>query len=323
MADLVEAAAAVEPTEPAPESTSLAEHQDIFGPQDPTLDAEAKKTNDEARAKVRHRAQSQQAAPKDAPRIAELTRKLREAEAENVRLKQPAPPPARVDQSLGTAVPAAGEAGAARQAAPVPPTREKPHVDKIGAEGGYDTYEAYIEDLADWKHEQRDAARDAAQQQAQQARQQSESQQLWAKAHATYAERLTAFKATHADYDTLLTQHGTVQIPAAPIQAILGSESGPAWAYHLMQHPDQLAELALLFDGKAPTDAMVAHATRWLSSRATPPVVAPAAAPALALAPKPPNPVRTGAARTDNEGPSDDSMSISDHEKAYGRGRRR
>lgn len=318
--EVIEApAATVEAPAAEPESTSLAEHQDIFGPQDPTLDAEAKKTNDEARAKVRHRARSQQASPEDAPRIAELTRKLREAEAKLAATPAP-PPPARVDQAGPVAAPAA-EAGAARQATPPAPTRPKPTVGMV-VDGGYESYEAYSEDLTDWKLEQRDAARAAEQQQAQQARQQSESQQLWAKAHATYNERLTAFKATHADYDTLLAQHGAVQLPAAPLVAILTSEHGPAWSYHLMQNPDQLAELALLFDGKDSTDAMIAHATRWLSSRVTPPA-APVTPPALALAPKPPNPIRTGAARTDNDAPGDESMSLAEHEKAYGGRRRR
>jgi hypothetical protein len=321
----VNAAPAPEAAAPAADdkTTSLDDHAALFGPPDPSLDAEAKAKNDEARAKVRHRAKSQQASPEDAPRIAELTRKLRETEAERDALKKPAPiPPARVDPPLGTVVaPTADGAVAARQAA-LPPTREKPSVDRIGIEGGYDTYEAYVEDLADWRFEQREAERDAKQQQAQQARQQAEAQQTWAKAHATYAERLTAFKADHADFDALLAQHGAIQLPGPVIEAILASEHGPAWSYHLMSHPEQLEDIALLFEGKAHTPDMVARATRWLSSRAQV-VAAPVAAPALALAPKPPNPVRSGAAKTDTEGPGDDSMSIEAHEKAYGRGRRR
>lgn len=315
----------IDTPEAEPKETSLAEHAELFGPQDPTLDAEAKAKNDDARAKVRHRARSQQASPEDAPRIAELTKRLRETEAERDALK-PKTPPVRVDTPLGTVAAPVAESGAARQAVTPAPMRPKPSEESIGVEGGYDTYNAYIEDLTDWKYEQREAAREAQQQQAQQARQQAASQQAWQQAHATYAERLTAFKATHPDFDTLLTQHGAAQLPAAPIAAILASEHGPAWSYHLMQHPDQLAELALLFDGKtpdgeAPSAALVAHATRWLSSRAAKPEPerVPATVPSLTLAPKPPNPVKAGAARADTDGSGDDSMSIGDHEKAYGK----
>jgi hypothetical protein len=300
-------------------TTSLDDHAALYGPPDPTLEGDAKAKNDADRAKVRHRARSQQASPEDAPRIAELTRKLRETEAERDALRpKPAPtPPARVEP-LGTAATPAADVGA-RQAA-LPPTREKPSVDRIGIEGGYDTYEAYIEDLADWKADQREAARHAREQEAQQARQQAEVAQSWQKAHATYAERLTAFKAEHADFDTLLATHGAVPLPGPVIAAILASETGPAWSYHLMQHPEQLEDIALLFDGKPQTPEMVARAARWLSTRVQAPPPAPPAP--IALAPKPPNPVRAGAGRTEADGPADDSMSIEAHEKAYYRKRR-
>jgi len=316
------AAGAEAPDAAVAETISLADHQDIFGPPDPTLEGDAKVKNEEARAKVRHRAKSQQAGPEDAPRIQELTKKLRAAEAERDALKTPpaSSPPAREDRPQGTptALPARAETS---QQAGLQPTRPKPDVNNVGSI--YDTYEAYIEDLADWKSDQRDAAREAKQRDEWQQRQQSEAHHQWTQAHATYAERLAEFTKTHADFPTLLAQHAAVNIPAAAYQAILRAENGPGFVYHLLQHPDHLAEVVLLFDGKPPSDEFVAHATRWLSSRTQAASTGSAApAPPLTLAPRPPNPVRTGAAKSDGDPPGDESMSLAEHERAYGRRRR-
>lgn len=317
-----ETAAAVDtsPESQVTETESLADHQSVFGPQDPTLDGDAKAKNDEARAKVRHRAKSQQASPEDAPRIQELTKRLRAAEAERDALKAPQARPAPREERPPVAQPAAQSAS---QHAPpqVQPTRPEPNVDEVGSK--YETYEQFTRDLAKWDREQEAAERETKAQQDKQQREQSEAQQTWERAHATYAERLTEFTKTHADFPTLLAQHAAINIPAAPYQAILRADNGPGFVYHLIQHPDQLAELVLLFDGKPPSDEFVAHATRWLSSRTQAASTGSAApAPPLTLAPRPPNPVRTGAAKSDGDLPGDDSMSLADHERAYGKRRR-
>ena len=60
--------------EPHPTDTaSLSDHEAVFGPPDPSLEGDAKVKNDEARAKGRHRAKSQEAGPQDVGRIGELS----------------------------------------------------------------------------------------------------------------------------------------------------------------------------------------------------------------------------------------------------------
>jgi hypothetical protein len=164
-----------------------------------------------------------------------------------------------------TARPVPGETGQ-----PLPPTRVKPSMEEIGDGLKYADFEAYNEDLVEWKVEQREAARDAKA---------AESKQK-------------------ADND-------------ASFQV-----------YYLLTHPDERTGVLMMFDGKPPTDAYVAHATRWLSSRTqAAPTGSAAPAPPIALAPRPPNPVRTGHTRTSDEIPDDDSP-LSAHERKWGGARR-
>ena len=346
--DIAQSSTLESPDVAAPETHSLDDHQALFGPQDPSLDAEAKAKNDDARAKVRHRAVSQQATPEDVAAISQLTARAKAAEdaagiaklpneservyrlrvraelAEQHGKAQQTAPPAR-DSQAGTAGIPPVEAGASRPAAQGPafePTRPKPTEDDIGVGLKYESYGAYVDDLTDWKAEQRDAKREAAQQAETQQRQQQEAQQAYQTAYSTYHARLREFVKTHPDYSTLLAQHSSIDLPPAVNKAILSSENGPAFVYHLVQHPDVLADVVLLFEGKPPSDQVVALATSWLSRRAQAVVTGSAAPPPpLTLAARPPNPVRTGASRSDSDLPGDES-SLAEHEKAFGHRRR-
>lgn len=300
--------------EPSQEDTTLAEHETAFGQIDPSLDGDAKAKVEEKREKIRHRAKSQQAGPEDVPRIRELTKKNSELAEKLAALE------ARVNQppARQTERPAAQAQQSDQKT--VEPTRAKPTADMIG--DAYKTYEDFQEDLMEWKFEQRQAAWQADQQQRQQEAQQTQQQQAWQKDHETFSGRVGEFMKTHPDYQTKLESVLPLNIPPAAYQAILRHDNGPAFVYHLVNHPDQLAEMVFLMDGKPPSDDHVALATRWLSSRTQAASTGSAApTPPPTLAARPPNPVRTGPLKTSDDAPGDDS-SLSEHERAYGHKRR-
>ncbi len=98
---------------------------------------------------------------------------------------------------------------------------------------------------------------------------------------------------------------------------LLTADNGPAIVYHLLAHPDQLAEMYALWDGKPLTEQSVALATRWLSNRVSAGTTGAAtAAIPVARTPKPPTPVRTGPMQTGTSPPGD-GASLSDHEAFY------
>ncbi len=127
-------------------------------------------------------------------------------------------------------------------------TRPKPKVDEIGTK--YDSYEAYTEDLTDWKFDEREAKRD-------QERTKADTQRFQQEAATKAQERVTAFKAAHDDYDDVVSK---AFVPAgAPAGDSIGlhlfhSEFGPQLAYELATHPAELARIA----GLAPAFAIAA-----------------------------------------------------------------
>jgi hypothetical protein len=319
--------------EPIPaDDSSLSEHEAAFGPIDPGLSDEAREKAEAKQQRIRHRAKSQQAGPGDVGRIGELTRKLREAEAERDTWKSKAStapqvqPPAREERPQSTSVqpaPGAGESGSPRQAAAQQNyTRAKPVEDEVGAK--YPTYAEFVEDLAEWKVEQREAAREAKQAEERQKAQFEQTQRQWHDTHKTYYERAASFEQQHPDFTTTVNQHiNGSTLPPAAYHAIIQHDNGPAIVYHLAQHPDQLTEMQLLFDGKPPSETYVALATQWLSSRTQAAGTGSAAStPPVVLAARPPNPVRAGATQTSDELPGDES-SLAQHEHAFGKPRRR
>ncbi len=294
------------------EESSLADHEAAYGRSlDPALKPDEQTAVTEKREKIRHRAKSQQATPGDAPRIAELTRKLREAEERATALEQRAQPaPARAEP-------------APVMRPPAPPV----------ATGDKFEYPTYAEALAKTPELDYDAwqdAKDEARYQWRQARQEqatqtSQQEQAHRQSLTTYRDRATAFAKDHADYDTILSKHEAegITIPAPAYQVILTHDNGPAMLYHLLSHPEQLAEMHFLMAGKPATGETVAHATRWLSSRIqAAPTGSVVPTPPVVTAPRPPNPVRTGALKTADEPPGADA-SLDEHEKAYGKRLRR
>lgn len=340
-------AALVEASESIPSDTSgLAEHEAAFGPVDPSLDGDAREKAEASKQRIRHRANSQKAGPDDVAAINQWTARAKAAEdaagiarkdgeSERVyRLRVRAElaerhtrPPQAVPQAQSPAPEPQPPRQPAPAAAPQPaasaaePTRSKPVEDEVGTR--YATYAEFVEDLADWKSEQRDAARQRERDEQEQRAQHERGQQEFAQAHQTYQTRLAEFVKTHPDFQTRLTQLGSITFPPAAFKAILHHEQGPAFVYHLLQHPDQLTEMLFLMEGKPLTEDNVAHATRWLQSRAQAGTTGSAApTPPRSFGPRPPNPVRTGPHQTSEELPGDDA-SLAEHEHAFGKRRAR
>lgn len=308
------------------ETSSLSEHETAFG-------AGAS----ENKRKIRHRSMSHEATHDDVALINQYAARVKAAE-DAAGIARQAGESERVYRLRLRAELAEGKAAAAKaptlprpmsvqpsaepELAPRVPvqaqqsgqTRSKPSEDEIGTK--YAAYSDFVEDLADWKSEQRDAAR-----QQQQVVQQAQDE--FRRDHEQFHVRRAAFAATHPDYETLIQQHAQLVPPAPVYKAIVTSDNGPAFMYHLLTHPDQLAEVLTVWEGKEPTPFHVANAARWLTSRVQAATTGPAAStPPIARAPKPPNPVRTGPTQTGDEPPGDNS-SLSDHEKAYGKRFRR
>lgn len=310
------------PAAPVEETSSLAEHEALHSPDRPVA-ADDEPASDGTRdeqgrfAKPRHRAKSQQARAEDVPRISELTRKLREAEAERDALKSSAPRAATPPAAAAAPV-ARPSAQATRQIPQSFPTYEQ----FITIEGNADAdFDAYIDARADWRYETRRAAE--RQQEAQEREHRTISERVTA-----HQSKLTAAKAKYADWDTVVTN----DIPVSRVlhDAILASEHGPEIQYYLGKHRDVCAEL--VSESQEFSPSAVAAMRRYLDTlvaseqRATPPApVAATTGSALALvpppAPRPPNPVRTGT-QAPADAPPGDEDSLAAHEKHYG-GKRR
>ena len=338
------------PPEQPEESGDLADHEAAFGPDGTGELPEAADATSEPLAPVaqtpeerqaerdaqgrfqktpRHRAKSQQAGAGDVPRIQELTAKLRAAEAERDALKaRPAAspsPPVRDERSTGTVAAPAAESGTSRQAASSPPpTRQKPSEDEVGTK--YATYADFVEDLADWVGEQREARRDAKQAQEQQQR----TYQEW---NIAYQAKCADLRARVADYDTAIaganqaTQAAGIVVPQVLLDAILSSDRGPEVEYWLATHvPDyhelirdawsvnQFSSVGMVrrvLESKLPTVASSQRSPREAAGVT-------GAAPTLAVvpAPRPPTPVRTGPLKIGDD-PPDDDAGLDAHEAHY------
>jgi len=327
------------------ESGDLADHEAAFGPDgtgdvpdpvettpEPTpvaqTAAEQKAERDEQgrfQKTPRHRARSQTASPADVPRIQELTAKLRAAEAERDALKarpMPSPPPVREDRPLAPA-PVAEREPSRPAVSPAPPTRPKPSEDEVGTK--YAVYAELVEDLNDWKDEQREA-RVAAQKQLQ-------TYQEWGTA---YQAKVADLRAKVPDYDTAIQTanqqtHGAgLVVPQVLLDAIISSDRGPEVEYWLAKNladyhalirdawsVNQFSSIGMVrrvLESKLPALPAVASSQR--SPREAAGVTG--AAPTLTVvpAPRPPTPVRTGSLKNGDE-PPDDDQGLDAHEAHY------
>jgi hypothetical protein len=153
------------------------------------------------------------------------------ARAEAERLRQPAP------GSNGHGAPAAPEA--------------EPQLDAYLAQGH--PYEAWIKAWNRWDRQQALDARFAQVQQQQTAQQQQVAQQ---QALEAFGKRIETFVAAHPDYQDVVTQPGLPAPSVAIIEYIQNEDDGPALAYYLAQHPEEITRLVRLGNSKPAFTAM-------------------------------------------------------------------
>lgn len=292
------------PTEAPPEESSVASHAEQFDPKrEPPLNED---DNAPAPSNGRHRAKSQRATAEDVPRIAELTKKLRAAEAERDEWKGKATPKAPALPAVDTSVSAF--------------TEKEPTLEDFP--DAADPYLALTRATAKW--DRKKEAFDAEQITAT-ARQQASShaaQEAFTQEVAAHLTRTQAFAKATPDFETVTAALREQQLPPVLIAAIVKSDNSPALVYHLAQHPDDLDDLYLLSDGKSASDESVAILQRRLHklfSQAAP--TGSVAGVPHKPAPRPPNPVRTAPMKMGDDPPSDDH-SVAEHAKFYGPKRR-
>ncbi len=124
--------------------------------------------------------------------------------------------------------------------AELPPTRPRPSQNEKGADGKpkYASYDDYVEDLADWKAEQRMAARDREQQNAQ--------------FLETVKQKLTEARGRYADYDSV----------AKPVHQELMKPDIPREVFAVINDSPVLPDLLYAIGGSAETKADFLEACR-------------------------------------------------------------
>lgn len=297
-------------TEPAEDS--IADHEKAFG-------KGAAKEPPPVEDKTRHRAKSQGATPADAPRIAELTKKWRDAERRAEEAERRAN--ARQPETDRRAPDAAAERLTPQETAkPADKPSWKTFEEQIGEK--YPTWgdaqDAYVEAYVD----ARDAWKEAQGKKTQEERQQSSAQHAVLQSYSAKAQEYA--KSTPDFFDKMAAAAPILDgLPALLYQAIVRDDNGPEIAYYLVTHPSDLDDMWLAAHGKDVDDPSVAVLQRRLSHyRVLAAATGSAAAPKRPIAPRPPNPVRTGPIQTGDEIPDDDS-SLAAHEHAFGPKRRR
>ncbi len=166
---------------------------------------------------------------------ADLRRRVRELEAENEQLRAPAAPPETREE------PAAAKPQTTERAKPQPADRDK------DGKAKYASYEEYLEDLADWKAEQRLKVYESEQAEKQRAagvaRENRRIEQFW-------NERVDKARARYQDFDAALDPKNGPAADIAPgsvvDQWILQSPQGADLLYFFSQNRADLRRLARL-----------------------------------------------------------------------------
>ena len=100
----------------------------------------------------------------------------------------------------------------------------KPRVD------AYETYEGYVEALAEWTAEQKLSQREAVVRERER--------------QSTWNQRVEAARAKLTDYDAVMHNAADVPVSGVMREAILSSDRGPEVLHYLATHPDQCRQLA-------------------------------------------------------------------------------
>ncbi|NYT76647.1 hypothetical protein H0A71_06555 [Alcaligenaceae bacterium] len=105
----------------------------------------------------------------------------------------------------------------------------------------YSDYGQYMEELADWKAEQKVSKAFSEREQQQQERTQ---QELRTQSFATYQERAQAFAADTPDFADVISAAEDVPMTDSMQELIVSSEKGPQIAYHMAMNPDVAHRIA-------------------------------------------------------------------------------
>lgn len=130
---------------------------------------------------------------------------------------------------------------AGKEAPAKPTTSEKPTPDK------FQTYEDYVEALADWKSEQKVSK--ALEERDSQAKQQEQEAQTKA-SFSAYNKRVSEARGVHDDFDEVVG-NDDISVPASAQLAIIELENGPEVAYYLGKNPEEAAKLLDMTDRQA------------------------------------------------------------------------
>jgi hypothetical protein len=139
----------------------------------------------------------------------------------------------------------------------------------------FETYDAYVEALADWKFQQRlTQAQIEAQRQQQMAEMQRQQQDLEARVRE-YKDRVAEASAKYEDWDEVTNKD--VLVPPSASIAIVELDNGPDVTYYLGKHPEIVEELHSLTPAQQIARiALIGHEIKnppKIQSRAPAPVV--------------------------------------------------
>ena len=315
-----------ETSPPAPQpALSVAEHAKAYGPggtgaapedadasdAPPHHSAQQKREKDTGKfdtGKSRHRAESAKARPEDVPRIQALTGRAKSAEERVASLE------AEVERLKAVRAPAAQVAQAeakVEQAQPVAkPTDAEPTEDDPAYGGDYGKY---LDARQDWRV-QRAIAAYKAEQAADAAK---------STAQKTVAERVAAARARYQDFDTVADRvMGKIPPKSAVESWVFSHTYGDDVLYYFDSHPDELDAILRMPTALDQFEAVTLLAQRFRASPQSSQAGTTgsvAGRPLKDLPPKPPNPVRTEAQRVSESAPTDGTLSIMKHAKAFAR----
>lgn len=318
-------------SEPEPAPLSIMEHAKLHGDQkDKTSEGEKAALADKAAhhseaqrreketgkfepGKVRHRARSQQAGPEDVPRIAALTARAKGAEErldaanrELEALRRQHASPAQIDRAERRVEQAEVKIAPVVDESDPEPKEDDP---KYGGD-----YGKYLVDNARWAARDERRQWDAKQAREAESTRQRETEQATIR---TFGERIAAAKTKYADFETVAFGPSPIPVGSPTDAFIMEDDNGADVLYHLHSHLDelqkvlqmpvlqQLKHLALLsqrFDTKPETAGLTGAATRPVQVK---------------LAPRPATPVRTEAHSVSGPPPTDGTLSVLGHAKAF------
>lgn len=324
---------------------SIMEHAEQFGPnRDKSVDAEPaplsadateaqkaahhseqqrrEKTGEFKEGRKRHRAASQQGTAADGPRIQELTRKLREAEARLAATPVVAPTPSQVQSNGHAPLPQQPRQEQAPPQAAAPQRRwlgdTQNDPEPAEKDFGGDPMK-YLDARYEW------LARGVNRfdRKEQQDHQERES------VNVSFAQRTHPVAQKYSDFEQVvgaLDQSRRIPAGSAIDQFILTDDKGPDVLYHLASNPQELdALLRIPVLQQIKHLALLSQRYDQASSPSTAAVQttsAPRSSNIRFLPPRPPNVVRTEAQRGDSAPPSADGT-LAGHEKQYGPRRQR